>query len=63
MKMSTIRIGNRCSVGADSVVLYGTEMKDGASDEHAAEEVRRTGCSIWNVRPMLVNFKRNGKTP
>jgi non-ribosomal peptide synthetase-like protein len=31
MKMSTVRIGNGCTVGGQSVVLYGTEMHDGSS--------------------------------
>jgi len=31
MKMSTVRIGSRCSVGSQSVVLYDTEMLEGSS--------------------------------
>ena len=31
MKMSRIRIGRRCGVGAGSLVLYDTQMEDGAS--------------------------------
>jgi len=33
MKMSYVRIGNRCSVGAGSTVLYDTHMGDGSSLE------------------------------
>ncbi|MCA1685312.1 MAG: prolipoprotein diacylglyceryl transferase [Planctomycetia bacterium] len=31
MKMSTVRIGPRCTVGSQSVVLYDTEMQEGSS--------------------------------
>jgi non-ribosomal peptide synthetase-like protein len=31
MKMSTVRIGPRCSVGSQAVVLYDTEMREGSS--------------------------------
>jgi carbonic anhydrase/acetyltransferase-like protein (isoleucine patch superfamily) len=30
LKASTLRVGRRCGVGAGSVVLYDTEMEDGA---------------------------------
>jgi non-ribosomal peptide synthetase-like protein len=33
MKMSHVRIGNRCSVGAGALVLYDTHMADGSSLE------------------------------
>ncbi len=31
MKMSTVKIGERCSIGGQAVVLYDTEMGDGSS--------------------------------
>jgi non-ribosomal peptide synthetase-like protein len=33
MKMSRVRIGNRCSVGAGALILYDTHMADGSSLE------------------------------
>jgi len=48
MKMSTVRIGPRCTVGSQAVVLYDTEMREGSSLDSLSLLMKGEALPPWS---------------